>query len=110
MDLLSDPVVTEAVASSYVGPDLFFPLIAEATTRDQRGGSVIRSSAPTVVPLAKTSKAHAYTVDGATWLSVRARWRAQKDYAVGAGSPAWLRWAGPEAGQLAGRVVRNLEV
>lgn len=74
MALLSDPIVTDAVASSYVGPDLFFALISEATTQDLRGGSTIGSSAPQMVPIEKTGKAHAYSVDGVTWLSLRARW------------------------------------
>jgi hypothetical protein len=39
-----------------------------------------------MVPMEKTGKAHAYSVDGVTWLSVRARWQAEKDYTVRAGS------------------------
>jgi hypothetical protein len=35
-----------------------------------------------MTPAGKASKAHAYTVDGVTWLSVSVRWQGEQEYTV----------------------------
>jgi hypothetical protein len=96
MTLLRNPIITEAVASSYVGPDVFFALVSQVTTPSGGPGSMIGSSAPTMTPVEQLGQAHAYSVDEVTWLSVRVRWQADKEYTVTAGSAAGI----------GGRVVR----
>jgi hypothetical protein len=88
MALLRDPVITGAVASFYVGPDVFFALVSQVTTPSGGPGIMIGSSAPTMTPVEQLGQAHAYSVDEVTWLSIRVRWQADKEYTITAGSSA----------------------
>jgi hypothetical protein len=116
MALLGDPVVTSAVASSYTGPDVFFTLMSQVTAREGQTGNVINSTSPKMTPAKKLSRAHAYTVDGVTWLSVRVRWHGEKEYtisvepAAGLGGPVVrpVGWASMWSGSVTFEVENTL--
>jgi PIN domain len=80
MQILEDPIVVDAIASSYVGQDVFFSMLRQVTTREPR--SFIGSSAPRMAPIKKAGKAHAYSIGELTWVCVRVQWQATKGYAI----------------------------
>jgi len=81
--------VTGAVASSYVDPDVFFALLSQVAAPEGQSGNVVGSSAQKMTPIEKTGKAHAYSIDGVTWLSVRARRRGGEGLHDHGRGPGW---------------------
>jgi hypothetical protein len=90
MGLLGGSVVTGVVASSYAGPDVFFSLLSRSLPPDGQSGNAAGSRAPKMTPAETAGKAHAYSIDRLTWLSVRARWRGEKDCTIIVGSSGAL--------------------